>query len=186
MYPADPSSCVGEYRKRYFACRAGWYAAVSSSRCIMSRINRGSELTPEGDEEPPEAGPPPPQSNLLPAPSVGPSARSEFMADEYVQFLEHEFDDRLTVPIWRPSIVELGSVGYVRWGRFIKLFDADHPPEHLPGPPKLCMGEFGAPETVTTKIDSRGVIQWGWESVVGLDTVNKVLSWVNTKGHTSE
>jgi hypothetical protein len=152
----------------------------------MSRINRGSELTPEGDEEPPEAGPPPPQSNLLPAPSVGPSARSEFMADEYVQFLEHEFDDRLTVPIWRPSIVELGSVGYVRWGRFIKLFDADHPPEHLPGPPKLCMGEFGAPETVTTKIDSRGVIQWGWESVVGLDTVNKVLSWVNTKGHTSE
>jgi hypothetical protein len=153
---------------------------------VVCRTDRGSELVPEEDADLPEAVPQPPQSSLLPAPSVGASARSELLADEYVQFLEHEFDDRLTVPIWRPSVVELGSVGYVRGGRFIKLFDADHPPEHLPGPPKLCMGEFGAPETVITKIDSRGVIQWGWESVRGLGTVNKVLSWVNTSGITSE
>jgi hypothetical protein len=42
----------------------------------------------------------------------------------YRHHLDHSFDDRLSIPLWTPTPVPLGSVGYIDgFGAFISLLD---------------------------------------------------------------
>ena len=66
----------------------------------------------------------------------------------YRHYLQHGFDDRLTLPLWFPSVVPLGSIGYVRHGQFHKLMDANVPPMGMTElPPMPFLDEFSSLQT---------------------------------------
>lgn len=42
----------------------------------------------------------------------------------YRHHLDHSFDDRLSIPLWKPTPVPLGSVGFIDgFGAFVSLVD---------------------------------------------------------------
>jgi hypothetical protein len=96
------------------------------------------------------------------------STQADQVQEDYQDFIKHDFDDRLTLPLWIPSVITLGSVGYLRNGRFVKLFDADFPPPDLPEPPQRTIGEFGLIETTISPVDTRTLMERGWDIVNGL------------------
>jgi len=53
----------------------------------------------------------------------------------YRMLLQHEFHPSLTLPLWYPSAVETGAVGYLRKpeGEFVTLFNAFDPPQSSNG-----------------------------------------------------
>ena len=74
----------------------------------------------------------------------------------YRHYLSHEFDDRLTIPLWLPSVVPIGAVGYTDHGQFVQLLDSVNPPPMTTGlPPMPYFGEFGL-DTERKAVEVRG------------------------------
>ncbi|KAF9780733.1 hypothetical protein BJ322DRAFT_278471 [Thelephora terrestris] len=63
----------------------------------------------------------------------------------YRMLLRHEFHPSLTLPLWSPSTVKIGSVGYLRKpeGEFMTLFSAFDPPETSDGVLKGMASLYG-------------------------------------------
>lgn len=63
----------------------------------------------------------------------------------YRMLLQHEFHPSLTLPLWSPSIVDIGSVGYLNKpkGEFITLFNSFDPPETSNGVLKGMANLYG-------------------------------------------
>ncbi|KAH6893995.1 TKL/TKL-ccin protein kinase [Coprinopsis sp. MPI-PUGE-AT-0042] len=90
----------------------------------------------------------------------------------YRLLMTHEFHESLVVPLWHPSSVSLGAVGYLSKprGEFITLFNAlspqasDHPlAKGLPS-----IHGYGKVEEGMQGLDKRSITQKGWDSIVGL------------------
>ena len=142
-----------------------------------------------------------PQSNRMPLPeadegcssssgsirSIPPHLEKElsFESDRaerhYRHYLQHSFDDRLTVPLWFPSTIALGSVGYIRHGQFVKLLDAHHPPLEMRDlPPMPYLDEFSSLQTSTTPVNVRTAAERG------LDYVTSLTSFIRSSGETTK
>ncbi|KAF9647369.1 hypothetical protein BDM02DRAFT_2705085 [Thelephora ganbajun] len=63
----------------------------------------------------------------------------------YRMLLQHEFHPSLTLPLWTPSTVAIGSVGYLRKpeGEFVTLFNAFDPPQTSNGVLKGMANLYG-------------------------------------------
>lgn len=110
------------------------------------------------------------------------SFESDRAERHYRHYLQHEFDDRLTIPLWFPSSVPLGSIGYIRHGEFIKLMEADGLPGGISDlPPVPRMDEFSSLQTFTTPINVRSTTERGW------DIFNSaVTSFIKASGETAQ
>jgi len=105
-----------------------------------------------------------------------PTNESDVVERIFRHHLEHHYDDRLRLPLWFPTAVNLGSVGYIRHGQFIKLLDAHQPPLGVPSilgdqvrsgtggmdvdnrlPPRAFMSEFESLQTQVEDVEVRGV-----------------------------
>ena len=99
----------------------------------------------------------------------------------YRHYLQHSFDDRLTLPLWFPSVVPLGTVGYVRHGQFHKLMDANNPPLSATNlPPMPFLDEFSSLQTTKTIVNVRSAAERG------LDMVNAFTRFIRSSGERSE
>ncbi|WVQ86131.1 hypothetical protein IAT38_008299 [Cryptococcus sp. DSM 104549] len=99
----------------------------------------------------------------------------------YRHYLQHDYDDRLTVPLWWPSRVALGSVGYIRAGRFVQLLDAHVPPiGTYELPPMPYLDEFSSLQIRRTAVNPRG------PSEVGRDVMAAVTTFFKSSGETSQ
>ena len=128
------------------------------------------------------------------------SFESDRAEKHYRHYLSHHFDDRLTVPLWFPSVIPLGSVGYVRHGQFIKLLDAHHPPldtvhhssvsaesgglglSTMPRglPPMPFLDEFASLHTTSYPVAVRNAAERG------LDLVAAWTSFIRASGETTK
>lgn len=89
-----------------------------------------------------------------------PTNESDRAEKHYRHYLSHEFDDRLSVALWFPSPVSLGSVGYIRHGQFVKLLDAHSPPIGMPSlPPVPFLDEFSALQIASSPINVRSGLE---------------------------
>ena len=141
-----------------------------------------------------------PQSNVIPLPDVRDDGSSSsgslrsipaYLEDElslesdraerhYRHYLSHGFDDRLTLPLWFPSVIPLGTVGYVRHGQFIKLMDAHHPPlDYTNLPPMPYLDEFSSLQTSKIPVNVRNAAERGF------DFVNAFTHFIRSSGETS-
>ncbi|KAF8060214.1 hypothetical protein FPV67DRAFT_1513824 [Lyophyllum atratum] len=102
--------------------------------------------------------------------------RIAMMRDErrYRLLLSHSFHPSLTLPLWTPSPVLLGAVGFLSKpaGMFVTLFDSLHPErseeEVTRGLPSLY--GYGRVTTGGQRQDKRNAAQRGLDAVVGLLT----------------
>ncbi|GLB45720.1 putative protein tyrosine kinase [Lyophyllum shimeji] len=98
------------------------------------------------------------------------------MRDErrYRLLLSHEFHPSLTLPMWSPSPVALGAVGYLSKpaGAFVTLFGAFHPEKSQePATRELpSLYGYGRVTTGGQRQDKRNAAQRGLDAVVGLLT----------------
>lgn len=107
------------------------------------------------------------------------SFESDRAERHYRHYLNHDFDDRLSIPLWFPSEIPLGSVGYIRHGQFIKLFDATLPPTEIEElPPVVHLDEFASLATIKTPVNVQNVADKGWELVHS--------AWMNFKKSSGE
>lgn len=80
----------------------------------------------------------------------------------------------MTLPLWNPTIVELGAVGYLSKlnGTFVTLFSALQPEKSqnraVQGMASLY--GYGQVKTGTQRLDERNVAQRGLDAFVGLLT----------------
>ena len=108
-----------------------------------------------------------------------PSFDSDRAERHYRHYLQHEFDDRLTLPLWFPSVVSLGEVGYIRHGQFVKLLDAQHPPAARGNrtlPPMPYLDEFSTLHTNGGPVNVRTAAERG------LDLVTSLTSFIRSSG----
>jgi hypothetical protein len=91
------------------------------------------------------------------------SFESDRAERHYRHYLNHDFDDRLSIPLWFPGEIPLGSVGYIRHGQFVRLLDATRPsPDIKELPPVLQMDEFAALATKRAAVNVQNVADKGW------------------------
>jgi hypothetical protein len=109
------------------------------------------------------------------------SFESDRAERHYRHYLQHDFDDRLTVPLWFPSHVSLGSVGYIRHGQFVKLLDAQQPANFGNLPPMPFLDEFSALQTTTTQINVRNAAGRGLDMVTAA-----VTNFIKSSGQTTQ
>ncbi|OSC98340.1 hypothetical protein PYCCODRAFT_1397242 [Trametes coccinea BRFM310] len=88
----------------------------------------------------------------------------------YRRFLIHEFNPTLTLPLWSPSKVPIGAVGYhspSRGGEFIILFDSLNPSKSPEGraQPIPSLLSYGRINQSKFRQDRRGVAQRGMDMV---------------------
>lgn len=94
------------------------------------------------------------------------SFESDRAERHYRHYLTHQFDDRLTIPLWFPADIPLGSVGYIRHGQFVKLLDATRPPLDVSEPPPIMrLDEFDSLRTSKSAVNVQNVADKGWEMV---------------------
>ncbi|KAK8850608.1 hypothetical protein IAR55_004527 [Kwoniella newhampshirensis] len=108
-----------------------------------------------------------------------PSFESDRAERHYRHYLQHAFDDRLTLPLWFPSVIPLGSVGYFRHGQFVHLINAGVPPigvEELPPVPYL--DEYSRLQTQTMPVNPRT------SAVKGLDMMAALTKFIKPSGET--
>ena len=106
------------------------------------------------------------------------SYESERAERHYRHYLQHTYDDRLTLPLWFPSVVSLGSVGYVRHGRFVKLLDATRPPLDTQDlPPQPSMQGFSILQTTRMPVNVRNAAEKG---------LDLVTSFISSSGRSAE
>ncbi|KZT67818.1 kinase-like protein, partial [Daedalea quercina L-15889] len=87
----------------------------------------------------------------------------------YRQLLQHEFHPSLSLPLWTPTPVPLGSIGYLAkpQGKFVTLFNAFKPLESSGG----CMSSVDPIESLKSvtrgmqKSDERSVVQRGTDMI---------------------
>ncbi|KAK7677870.1 hypothetical protein QCA50_019182 [Cerrena zonata] len=102
----------------------------------------------------------------LPADDAIASARNE---RRYRMLLQHEYHPSLTLPLWTPSNVSLGAVGYHSKpdGAFITLFNSFKPPEtsnHRADVIPSLYG-YGRVNQGSQKLDKRNVAQKGMDII---------------------
>ncbi|KAG6819733.1 hypothetical protein H0H93_009207 [Arthromyces matolae] len=108
--------------------------------------------------------------------SVLQDERTKLMRDErrYRLLLSHPFHPSLTLPLWEPSPIELGAVGYLSKpeGKFITLFSSFAPEKDtvaaVQGLPSLY--GYGRVASGNQRQDRRNVAQRGYDAFVGLLT----------------
>ncbi|TFY60519.1 hypothetical protein EVJ58_g5101 [Rhodofomes roseus] len=87
----------------------------------------------------------------------------------YRMLLQHEFHPSLSLPLWTPTQVPLGSVGYLSKpeGKFITLFNAFKPLESSGGrtADMASIEGYGRVTTGTQKSDKRNVAQRGMDMI---------------------
>ena len=106
-----------------------------------------------------------------------PSFDSDRAERHYRHYLTHDFDDRLTLPLWFPSAVALGEVGYIRHGQFIKLLDAHRLSTTTLGlPPMPYLDEFSSLQTDTKAVNVRNAAE------KGLDYVSSLTNFIRSSG----
>ncbi len=109
------------------------------------------------------------------------SNESDRAERHYRHYLQHDFDDRLTLPLWFPTIIPLGTVGYVRHGQFVKLLDAHQPPLDMKDlPPMPYLDEFSSLQTAQIPVNVRNAAERG------LDMVNAFTSFIRSSGERSK
>lgn len=98
------------------------------------------------------------------------SARDE---RRYRLLLSHKFHPSLTLPLWSPSRVYLGAVGYLSKpeGRFVTLFNAISPErspkdQHPHGLPKIS--GYGDVKTHNHRLDTRNAARRGIDALTGI------------------
>ncbi|KAI0270447.1 hypothetical protein BC834DRAFT_922465 [Gloeopeniophorella convolvens] len=109
----------------------------------------------------------------------------------YRMLLQHEFHTILTLPLWRPSHVELGAVGYLSKpdGRFETLFNAFNPGETSGGKADELpmLSGYGKVFQGSQRQDKRNAAQRGLDRVQGLfssaQTVSRTQSFQLRAGH---
>ncbi|WRT70785.1 uncharacterized protein IL334_007784 [Kwoniella shivajii] len=110
-----------------------------------------------------------------------PSFESDRTERHYRHYLSHGFDDRLSIALWFPSPVPLGSVGYIRHGQFIHLMDAHIPPVGVRQlPPLPYLDEFSSLHTTKIPVNPRGATE------KGLDMVAAVTNFIKPSGESSQ
>ncbi|CAL1697553.1 unnamed protein product [Somion occarium] len=101
--------------------------------------------------------PPPVDDNIA-------EARNE---RRYRMLLQHEFHPSLTLPLWSPTVVGLGSVGYhcKPKGTFVTLFNSFKPPETSDGVAEGVPSLYGYGRVIqgSQRIDKRNVAQRGMD-----------------------
>ncbi|ORX40883.1 hypothetical protein BD324DRAFT_647787 [Kockovaella imperatae] len=108
-----------------------------------------------------------------------PSFDSDRAERHYRHYLQHDFDDRLTLPLWFPSLVSLGEVGYIRHGQFVKLLDAHRPPlvtHQRQLPPLPFLDEFSSLHTNGGPVNVRTAAEKGF------DLVSSWTSFIRSSG----
>ncbi|KAF9481618.1 hypothetical protein BDN70DRAFT_876101 [Pholiota conissans] len=138
-------------------------SSSATSRTLSAR-RRGASSDSESLCEPDEVG------RYLPSSSN--DAVEAMNERRYRYLLEHEFNASLTLPLWDPSHVQIGDVGYLRkpTGRFITLFNTLKPHKYANGlshglPP---MAEYGNVARGSIRMDKRNVAQKGLDVFSGL------------------
>ncbi|KAG5640616.1 hypothetical protein DXG03_007905, partial [Asterophora parasitica] len=92
----------------------------------------------------------------------------------YRLLLSHNFHPSLTLPLWEPTPVSLGAVGYLSKpsGKFVTLFNSFHPEksaeEQARGLPSLY--GYGRVASGSQRQDKRNAAQRGYDAFVGLLT----------------
>ncbi|WVF67899.1 hypothetical protein IAT40_002660 [Kwoniella sp. CBS 6097] len=110
-----------------------------------------------------------------------PSFESDRAERHYRHYLQHSFDDRLSIGLWFPTPVPLGSVGYVRHGQFIHLMDAQVPPIGVKSlPPMPYLDEFSSLQTTRSPVNARGTTE------KGLDMVAALTNFIKSSGERSQ
>lgn len=136
----------------------------SYSETADSRSDSGVLLDPPGYQSPP------------PADQRQADIRNE---RRYRMLVQHEFHPSLTLPLWTPCQVMLGSVGYLSKpaGEFVTLFNAFKPTESSGG----LTGSIAALEDIGRV--TTGIQRQGKRSVAqrGMDMLQ---SWLNSKNNT--
>ncbi|KAF5329648.1 hypothetical protein D9619_008927 [Psilocybe cf. subviscida] len=93
----------------------------------------------------------------------------------YRYLLEHEFNASLTVPLWDPSTVQIGDVGYLSKpsGTFVTLFNSlkTHKHPSLPHSGLQSMSEYGNVVKGVLRMDKRNVARKGLDAVSGFLTL---------------
>ncbi|KAI8992712.1 hypothetical protein BD414DRAFT_412646 [Trametes punicea] len=107
---------------------------------------------------------------LVPSDEHGQDLRNERV---YRMFLTHEFHSSLTLPLWTPSQIPVGAVGYhnkAGGGEFLVLFNATDPTQSsggfARGIPRLSA--FGRASQASERQDKRPVAQRGLDTVRSL------------------
>ncbi|KAL1669009.1 hypothetical protein GGF50DRAFT_45197 [Schizophyllum commune] len=92
----------------------------------------------------------------------------------YRLLLNHEYHPSLNLPLWTPTPVEVGAVGYLSKpsGRFVTLFNAfapDHAEEEsIRGLPSVS--GYGTWRVGVQQVEKRGIAQRGLDAIVGFLT----------------
>ncbi|KAH9921625.1 uncharacterized protein B0H18DRAFT_1121320 [Fomitopsis serialis] len=96
----------------------------------------------------------------------------------YRMLLQHEFHPSLSLPLWTPSHVPLGAVGYLSKpdGKFVMLFNAFKPLDSSGGRTgnMASIDGYGRVTTGTQKSDKRNVAQRG---------IDMIQSWITSKSN---
>ncbi|KAF8513302.1 hypothetical protein JB92DRAFT_2924631 [Gautieria morchelliformis] len=101
------------------------------------------------------------------------------MRDErrYRLLLQHDFHPTLNLPLWEPSPVSLGAIGYLSKprGNFVTLFNALNPSgapdSRVHGMPSIY--GYGVVREATSRQDRRNIAQIGIDMIQGLLTFRK-------------
>ncbi|KAJ7217776.1 hypothetical protein GGX14DRAFT_550000 [Mycena pura] len=92
----------------------------------------------------------------------------------YRLLLSHEFHPSLTLPLWSPSPVGLGAVGYLSKpsGAFVTIFNCFAPEKSAMGPLKSMpsVHGYGQVNTGSQRQDKRNAAQRGLDAIAGLLT----------------
>ncbi|WVR08680.1 hypothetical protein IAU60_005738 [Kwoniella sp. DSM 27419] len=102
-----------------------------------------------------------------------PTFESDRAERHYRHYLQHNFDDRLSIPLWFPSLVPLGSVGFVRNGQFTHLLDAHMPVLGEEQPPFSHLPDFSSAQIVTAAVNTRGATEKGLDMVAAFTNYMK-------------
>jgi hypothetical protein len=165
-------------RGRFHGSSSKWYSPVL---LIVRAISPVSNTLPLPEIEDASSSSSASIHSIPPHLHKEPSLESDTAEKHYRHYLSHTFDDRLTLPLWFPSVIPLGSVGYVRHGQFVKLLDARVPPMNLSEedvghgssstlPPMSHLDEFGSLQTSSEKVAVRNAAERG---------LDFVASWTN-------
>lgn len=109
----------------------------------------------------------------------------------YRMLLQHDYHTILTLPLWRPSHVELGAVGFLSKpeGRFETLFNAFNPGATSGGKADglPMLSGYGKVIQGNQRQDKRNAAQRGFDRVQGLfssgQTVSRIHSFQLRAGH---
>lgn len=144
---AGPSSCSSSVLSMTLGSRSG-----ENSAGMTTPVHEGCDSSPPEDE-------------------IMAERKNERM---YRIMLSHQFHSSLTLPLWNPTLVELGAVGYLSklTGTFVTLFTAFHPEESSNGSVQgmASLYGYGHVKKGSQRLDERNVAQRGLDAFVGLLT----------------